>query len=67
MNLMPACRDCCEALSGIRIRVFFARLHAASIVGAEGPKVYHWRHGAPADPGGSGFTPARFGDTPPSN
>jgi hypothetical protein len=27
MNFMPACRDCCEALSGIRIWVFFARLH----------------------------------------
>jgi len=27
MKLMPACRDRCEALSGIRIRVFFARLH----------------------------------------
>ena len=27
MNLMPACRDRCGALSGIRILVFFARLH----------------------------------------
>jgi hypothetical protein len=27
MNPMPACRDCCEVMSGIRIWVFFARLH----------------------------------------